>query len=376
MKKIISICVTLFLCGIIYCEDNFITIDNTKHKYEDNFFVTNQTSEIISLDIFVKRKENTAENKVGTGLIPPKKSRVQINTTVDGEFDNYDYILIQPSGNLKDYKVECKNDDLILTINSYEGLENTVVNLFGTQYNNELIFENTNSAYRDYIKVKNKTSSYVNCSIYGIPKDSEKEVFIGQGVIDPNTETEIKTYYDGRLKELGSIRFTSDAEIKDYEISSSSHDMNLIIYACKGGKDPVNMESENDYEKADVLVDFQGKYKRENSGLYIYSFSVSVSNNTGKIIKVKFDESSISYNRKTSLPFIDGQKYVDAGNPPPNKIVPNGTKSDFSLYAANQISWGNGNWHISSMGNDVTVVLAIEINSKTYYWVSYAKINN
>ena len=91
---------------------------------------------------------------------------------------------------------------------------------------------------------------------------------------------------------------------------------------------------------------------------------------------MKFDESSITYNDKTSVPFIDGQKYADAGNIPPTKIIPKGNTTEVLLFAANQISWEYDNWHISPMSDDVTVILAIEIDSKTYYWVVTAKINN
>ncbi|EID84427.1 hypothetical protein MSI_20730 [Treponema sp. JC4] len=295
---------------------------------------------------------------------------------MDGNFDDYDYILIRPVGNLIDYKIECKHDDIILTINSYEGIENELVSSVASLYSNEIMFENKNYEWRDYIKVTNKTDSFISCSLYGIPKDTEKEVFIGNGIIDPNGKTAIKTIYDGRLKELYSIRFTTDAIIKEYESNSSSHDLNIIVFSCEGGESPLKLKFENDYNKDDIIVDIRGKVKRERDGLYIYSFYADITNKNGKIIKIKFDESSLSYNGNTSLPFIDGQKYITAGNPPSNKIIPNGGTSSFSLFSANQISWTGNNWRISSMGDDVTVVLAIEVDSKTYYWITYAKVNN
>lgn len=382
MKKKIFLLFGVLLSSYLFSETKIITIDNVKHKYEDSFIVNNQTSEIISLDIFIKRKENTAENKVGSGIIEPNK-RSQIKTSVDDDFDDYDYIIVKTIGDIKEYKVECKNDDIIFTILSYEGIEtaigNTVQDLknqAGALYENEINIVNEKNLWRDYIKVYNKTGSYVNCSVFGKLKNSDNEIHIGTGAIDPNGDTKINTIYDKKLNELASIRFTSDAIILDYETNSSSHDCNIIIYACEGGKSPITTESENDYNKEDVVVKIGGNYKREDRGLAFYNFNVLVQNNTGRIIKVKFEESSITYNGKTSVPFIEGQKYLDAGNPPPNKIIPNGTTSEFSMYAANQVSWEYSNWHVSSMGDNVTVILAVEIESKTYYWVTYAKIRN
>ncbi|EID84426.1 hypothetical protein MSI_20720 [Treponema sp. JC4] len=78
MKKNFLIGLFLLLCNFAFSEGNLITIDNTRHIYEDNFKVINNTSEIISLDIFVKRKVNSEENKVGSGVVAPKKTDFQI----------------------------------------------------------------------------------------------------------------------------------------------------------------------------------------------------------------------------------------------------------------------------------------------------------
>ncbi len=190
----------------------------------------------------------------------------------------------------------------------------------------------------------------------------------------PSCKHEIKTFAYGSLDSFDTLRITTDVKIFDYKTSISSHDCNLIINSCEAGKSPIEIES--DYNNEDVNVQVFGMYEEKDSITNIKCFRVKIKNETEKIIKLKFDESSITYNDRTSVPFIDGQKYKDAGTIPPTKIIPKGNTSEVLLFAANQISWDNDDWRIAPMSDDVTVILAVEIDSKTYYWIVSAKLNN
>lgn len=374
MKKHILLFFSLFICCFLAAEENIIKIDNTKHRFEEQFYVTNQTTEAIFVEVFVKQKENTSEILVGTGVVLPQKLRYRIRTIADDKFDNYDYILVKTLGKISDYKMDSTFNDIIVHINSYLDSADNFLTNSKFKYENEIIVNNDRHGCRDYFKVENNTSNYLNCSFFGTLKDNGKEIFLGQKSIMPTCKHEIKTFAYGSLDSFDTFRITTDVKIYDYKSSISSHDCNLVINSCEAGKSPIEIES--DYDNKDVDVQVIGRYEEIDSITYISSFKVKIKNETGKIIKLKFDESSITYNDKTSVPFIEGQKYIDAGNIPPTKIIPKGNSSDVLLFAANQISWVNDDWHIAPMSDDVTVILAIEIDSKTYYWIVTAKINN
>lgn len=376
MKKIMLLFLSLFIISFLTAEGNIIRIDNTKHRDEEQFYITNQTPEAIPLEIFVKSKENTVEIKVGEGIALPKKVRFRIRTAVDDNFDEYDYILVKTAGTITDYKMDSLFNDIIIHINSYSEVESNVKTISRPKYENEIIVNNENHACRDYINIENKTNNFLDCSIYGILKENGKEVFLGQKTILPNFKREIKTLLYESLDYLDSIRITTDGKMNDYKTKISSHDCNITINSCEQRNKPIEIESDYINDDVDVQVIGMYEYEDDDDKVIFSSFMVRIENQTGKIIKLKFDESSISYNDKTSVPFIDGQKYRDAGNIPPTKIIPKGNATEVHLFAANQISWDNDDWQIASMSDDVTVVIAIEIDSKTYYWVASGKINN
>ena len=93
MKKLFLSLLFFFCTLSCFAETSEIVIDNTRHKFEDYFLVTNHTSDAIYLNVFVRRKDNTPEKKVGFGLVPPKARRFKIETNVDDEFNDYNYII-------------------------------------------------------------------------------------------------------------------------------------------------------------------------------------------------------------------------------------------------------------------------------------------
>lgn len=232
MKKIILISLVIICTTLCFAETNEIIFENTNHKFDDYFKVKNFTSEIVFIEISVRRKETTPEQKVGHALVPPN-STAKINTVIDGQFDEYDYIKAQTSGSIYDYSVRQKNSDVILTINSYSGPENDILFEAGSEFKNEVLFDILNKKYQDYVFIHNKTDLPIYCLLYGIVKDSEKEIYIGKGIIDPKVKMQVETFYDDKLQDLKAIRLRTDVKVLDSESICSSHDMNITIYAAE-----------------------------------------------------------------------------------------------------------------------------------------------
>ena len=232
MKKFIILLLIIFCSSPCFATTKEITIENANHKFDDYFKVKNLTSEIVFIEISVRRKETSPEQKVGSALVPPN-STAKINTVIDGQFDEYDYIKAQTSGSIYDYSVRQKNSDVILTINSYSGPENDILLEAGSKFKNEVLFDISNKKYQDYVFIQNKTDLPIYCLLYGIVKDSEKEIYIGKGIIDPKVKMKVETFYDDNLQDLKAIRLRTDVKVLDSESICSSHDMNITIYAAE-----------------------------------------------------------------------------------------------------------------------------------------------
>ena len=232
MKKLLFIFLIIFCTYPCFAGTNEIIFENTNHKFDDYFKVKNVTSEIVFIEISVRRKENTPEQKVGSALIPPNAT-TRINTVIDGQFDEYDYIKAKTSGTINDYLFRQRNSDYILTINSYSGPENDILLEAGSKFKNEVLFDISNKKYRDYVFIQNKTDLPIYCLLYGIVKDTEKEIYIGKGIIDPMNRMKVETFYDDNLQDLKAIRLRTDVKVLDSESICSSHDMNITIYAAE-----------------------------------------------------------------------------------------------------------------------------------------------
>ena len=232
MKKLLLAFLITFCTTLCFAETSEIIFDNSKHKFDDYFKVTNLTSEIVFIEISVRRKETTPEQKVGSALIPPNAT-TRINTVVDGQFDEYDYIKAQTSGTKYNYSIRQRNSDVILTINTYFGHENDVLIEQGLKFKNEVLFDISNNNYRDYVFVQNKTDLPIYFLLYGIGKDTEKEIYIGKGIIDPKTKKQVETFFDDKLRDLKAIRLRTNVKLLDSESTCSSHDMNITIYAAE-----------------------------------------------------------------------------------------------------------------------------------------------
>ena len=161
----------------------------------------------------------------------------------------------------------------------------------------------------------------------------------------------------------------------------------LLSLACASGQveGTVNTSVETDYPNDDVKVFVDAKWaEKELRGDWapsyegwINSFDVKVLNNSGKSIKINFEESNV-YGQ---VPFLDGlQRYEQVGATPRPITVGNGFSTSFNMTGCMQWyldSWVyNGQyhsrWETRPLSSSAFMTLAIEIDDKTYKWTAYS----
>ncbi len=90
-----------------------------------------------------------------------------------------------------------------------------------------------------------------------------------------------------------------------------------------------------------------------------FGISVSISNKTDKLLRVNWVKSSVFYGGKSHVPFIDGEKYKDAGSPPPDLIVPASASAETAVYSSSQILYNQG-WQLDVIeGDRVSLILCL-----------------
>lgn len=75
-------------------------------------------------------------------------------------------------------------------------------------------------------------------------------------------------------------------------------------------------------------------------------FLVDFNNTSNELIKVLWEESSITYNNSSYTPFLAGQKYADAGNPAAPTIIPKNTSISKEVYSSGQVKYSDGQYGI------------------------------
>lgn len=97
-------------------------------------------------------------------------------------------------------------------------------------------------------------------------------------------------------------------------------------------------------------------------------FNITIINNSNKVAKVIWNNSSITDEVSTYSLFLDGLKYINAGAAiPPTVLSPNG-KLNRSLFSAEHVRYNYRVWVIDPMaGNDFTITICIEVDGKEYY---------
>lgn len=75
-------------------------------------------------------------------------------------------------------------------------------------------------------------------------------------------------------------------------------------------------------------------------------FLVKFDNKSNELIKILWEESSITYDGSSYVPFLAGQKYVDAGSPASPTIIPKNTSILKEVHSSGQVKYSDGQYGI------------------------------
>lgn len=79
--------------------------------------------------------------------------------------------------------------------------------------------------------------------------------------------------------------------------------------------------------------------------LGVTGLRVTLTNTTNQLLVIKWSESAYTMGSYTGLPFLDGMKYIDAGNPSAlaDNILPPGARITRNVFQSN-VKFANGRW--------------------------------
>lgn len=123
----------------------------------------------------------------------------------------------------------------------------------------------------------------------------------------------------------------------------------VISCASTGSSSKVKIEYDKkiEYDSENPLVNIDVYPKYTTGFLKGYEgFSVNLKNNTSKVVKIDWDNSSISYGyNNSSYPFfMVGQKYADAGKSVPATIISGNSSELKSVFSSGQVRYVSGRY--------------------------------
>ena len=100
----------------------------------------------------------------------------------------------------------------------------------------------------------------------------------------------------------------------------------------------------------------------------ISGISVTITNTSDSVVRVRWEDSSIVYGENTHLVFLSGMKYIDAGKVFPVNAIPPGETLSTTVYSADQIIYHRGYWYTNAIRQTRTrVLIGIEYDGEMYF---------
>jgi hypothetical protein len=96
-------------------------------------------------------------------------------------------------------------------------------------------------------------------------------------------------------------------------------------------------------------------------------FSVHFENTTNKILKIIWEKSSLVYGGNSFLPFISGQKYINANRPMPPTIVPPNSTIKKTVYSSGQVYYNEryNSWSTHLIPTlDIQIVFCVQLANR------------
>ncbi len=155
----------------------------------------------------------------------------------------------------------------------------------------------------------------------------------------------------------------------------------LLVTGCSVSPPPspppefvttVVSEKNSNTAQIDVKPNWEQASLTNNAG--ISGLSTTIKNNTNKIVRIVWEKSSVSYGGHSHLPFITGQKFINASTPASPTVIPaNGsdTKMVFSSDQPFYASAGFVGWRVRTIqANQITLVLCVVADGiEDYYTI-------
>ena len=158
----------------------------------------------------------------------------------------------------------------------------------------------------------------------------------------------------------------------------------VLALSCASSKDvtppppPPNFEVIYEYE-SDVPAVLVTVIPNWDSIGGIDSFTCKFVNNSDEIVKVVWEGSSLYYNGNSHVPFIDGQKFVEANRPMAAAVIPRGGFLEKSVYSSGQVAYYSGWRTFTIKDNPVQIIFQIDSKNGSEYVVvnvSYSEATN
>lgn len=105
-------------------------------------------------------------------------------------------------------------------------------------------------------------------------------------------------------------------------------------------------------------------------------FNVNIKNNSGKIVKIDWEQSSFFFNSTSNVPFISGQKYSDATKTSPPSIIPNSEETSIDVFSSGNVFY-KSKWYILPIFEEkISLVLCIQNGNNQYYYTIKASMED
>lgn len=147
----------------------------------------------------------------------------------------------------------------------------------------------------------------------------------------------------------------------------------LVIFiscATTSGTSSVKFDKTIDYESETPLVTLSVEPVWNSFlGGGFTEFYCTFKNNSNESVRIVWDESSVNYKGNTYVPFIDGQKYINAQEPMSPAVIAKGGTVSKGVYSSNQPQFTSyGGWTMNKIyASEVQLLFLIKGKSNEEY---------
>jgi hypothetical protein len=146
----------------------------------------------------------------------------------------------------------------------------------------------------------------------------------------------------------------------------------IILASCESTPDSTRTAPSYEFrteivpENNNDLAKIFAKAEWETTGRFRYlglsGFSVDITNNTDKVIRVIWEKSSVSYSGSSYTPFLDGQKFINASEPMAPTTIPARGVVSKTIYSSGQPRYNDG-WEMIPLAPAGTFVIVLCVES-------------